>query len=172
MKNMAEAGFLKQLFYSLVIRKTMKQFSELAIKILAAYLVLNNLGNTLPLIIAGKSWGSGESIPFAVLVGWAVIPAAIGIILWVLAPRIVHRIIRSDEGDTSISEKGLVVAGTFLIGIYWALKSVGVIFGQNFSVGTVNYGYIAVFLISLALIFGGRFISMVYSKLRTAGTGV
>lgn len=150
----------------------MKQFSELAIKILAAYLALNNLGNFFPFVITPTSWGSGETIPIAAVVGWVVIPAVIGITLWVLAPKIASKIIISSEGDAVISERGLVAAGTFIIGVYWALKSVGIIVAQLFSVGTINYGYAAVFVISLILILGGRFVVTAYHRLRTAGTGV
>ncbi|WP_444901888.1 hypothetical protein ACJJIG_00980 [Microbulbifer sp. SSSA007] len=150
----------------------MKQFSELTIKILAAYLVLSNLGNALPFIIAPASWGISGPIPIAPVLGSIVVPAVIGIILWVLAPKIAPKIIRSTDGDASISEKGLVAAGTFLIGVYWALKSVGVIVGQLFTQGTINYGYVTVLLISLAMIFGGRFVTTMYHRLRTAGTGV
>ena len=150
----------------------MKQFSELAIKILAAYLVLNNLGNAFPLFLAPESWGNGEPLPIAPVIGWVVVPAIAGIVLWVLAPQIAHKIFSASEQDTAISENGLVVAGTFLIGIYWALKSVGVIVGQLFAMGTVNYGYVAVLVVSLALVLGGRFVATVYDRLRTAGTGV
>jgi len=150
----------------------MMQFSELAIKILAAYLALNNLGNFLPFIITLRSSDSGESMPIAVVVGWVVIPVIIGIVLWVLAPKIASKIILPSERDTAISEKGLVAAGTFLIGVYWALKSVGVVVGQLFSMGTINYGYAAVFIISLMLVLGGRFFVSVYHRLRTAGTGL
>ncbi|BBM00116.1 hypothetical protein [Microbulbifer sp. GL-2] len=150
----------------------MMQFSELAIKILAAYLVLNNLGNVLPFIITLKSSDSGQSIPIISVAGWVVIPFVIGIVLWILAPKIARKTIVSSDGDAAISEAGLVVAGTFLIGVYWALKSVGVVVGQLFSLGTINYGYVAVFIISLVLVLGGRFVVTMYHRLRTAGTGL
>lgn len=152
--------------------KTMKQFSELAIKILAVYLVLNYLGNALPLFLAPESWSNGEPLPVAPIIGWVVVPVIAGILLWILAPQIARKLFRSTEEDTAISEKGLVVAGTFLIGVYWALKSVGVIVGQLFAMGTVNYGYVAVLVIALVLILGGRFVAIFYHRLRTAGTSV
>ncbi len=58
-----------------------------------------------------------------------------------------------------------MVAGVFLIGVYWALKSVGIILSQFLNGGTVDYGYVSVLLISVFLILGGKFITNMYHKL-------
>ncbi|MFA0813851.1 hypothetical protein [Microbulbifer epialgicus] len=143
----------------------MIQFSVLAIKIFAAYLVLSNLGNSLPLFFQP---GARVEAPTWALIGWLIIPLVIGIALWFCASTIAQKIISVDAEETSLSEDGLVAAGTFLIGIYWALRSVGAIVGQLSSVGTVNYGYVIVFIISVLLIFGNKTIIRIYRKLRTA----
>ncbi|AOS97725.1 hypothetical protein AUP74_02317 [Microbulbifer aggregans] len=149
--------------------KTMKQFSELAIKIFAAYLALSNLGNVIPLFFSPAAWGTQSDVPIWPLIGWLGIPLMVGFVLWFSASTIAQKAIGNGEEGTSLSEGGLVAAGTFLIGTYWALRSVGVVVGQLSSVGTVNYGYIMVFAISLLLIFGNKAITRMYRKLRTVG---
>ena len=148
----------------------MKQFSELAIKIFSAYLVLSNVGNIIPLFFPPAGWGTQSDVPIWPLIGWLGIPLTIGIVLWFLASSIAQKIIGKEGEDSSLSEDGLVAAGTFLIGTYWALRSVGTVVGQLSSVGTVNYGYVTVFAISVLLICGNKSITRMYRKLRTAGT--
>ncbi|WKD49100.1 hypothetical protein [Microbulbifer spongiae] len=150
----------------------MKQFSELLIKILAAYLILRNLGNASPLFFLPEFWEREESLPIAPFVVFLLAPILIGIVLWVLAPKIAQKIINSDENDAAISERGVVVAGTFLIGVYWALRSIGIVISEISTTRSIDFGNVAVFVISLALILGGKFITSFYRWLRTAGTGI
>ncbi|MDP5211283.1 hypothetical protein [Microbulbifer sp. 2205BS26-8] len=150
----------------------MKQFSELAIKILAAYFILGNLGNASPLLFVPEFWESKELVPTVPFIAMLAAPIVIGIFLWILAPNIAQKIISSYEGETAISEHGLIIAGTFLIGVYWALRSIGIVIGEISTNGSIDYGNIAVFLISLVLILGGKFITSFYRWLRTAGSGV
>ncbi|GAB2528958.1 hypothetical protein GCM10008940_34630 [Microbulbifer agarilyticus] len=108
-------------------------------------------------------------MPIWPLIGWLGIPLMIGIVLWFSASKIAQKIIGNDEKDASLSEDGLVAAGTFLIGTYWGLKSIGTVVGQLSSVGTLNYGYVTVFAISMLMICGNKTITRMYRKLRTAG---
>ncbi|GAB2899528.1 hypothetical protein GCM10027180_31930 [Microbulbifer echini] len=126
----------------------------------------------MPLLLASGAWINREGAPVILVVGLAVIPIIMGILLWIYAPKIADKKISSSVKDDAISEGGLVVAGVFLIGVYWALKSVGIILSQFLNSGTVDYGYVSVLLISVFLILGGKFITNMYHKLRTAGTGV
>ncbi len=72
----------------------------------AAYLALNNLGNTLPLLLASGAWINREGAPVILVVGRAVIPIIMGILLWVYAPKIADKKISSSVKDDAISEGG------------------------------------------------------------------
>ncbi|MFS1524510.1 hypothetical protein ACL7TT_10415 [Microbulbifer sp. 2304DJ12-6] len=138
----------------------MKQFSELVIKILAAYFILGNLGNASPLLFVPEFWTSKEFVPTVPFVAMLVAPIVIGIFLWILAPNIAQKLSSPCEGEAAISEHGLVIAGTFLIGVYWALRSIGIVIGEISNNGSIDYGNIAVFLISLVLILGGNLLRL------------
>ena len=97
------------------------------------------------------------------------IPVLVGVILWFLAPKIALRVNQDTSEGHLPEERAIVSAGTFLIGVYWAMKSVTWILSQYFTTETVNYAGIVILGISVFLILGNNFIAHLYMRLRRYG---
>ena len=108
----------------------MKPLIELSIKLFAAYLVLSNSSYVINLALWSNDddLSINEAVIWLPIIGYLVIPLIIGVSLWFMSPRIADRLDYSDS--PSISEKGVISAGTFVVGLYWLLHSIGVVLGQ------------------------------------------
>lgn len=145
----------------------MKPFSILLIRLLAVYLAINPLLSVSPLLFSPSfeeelaQWLPG-------LVATIVIPIIVGIALWFSAVTLTNKIHDSDSTDSalSISEAGLVRAGSFLIGVYLFVQHLGTAISQWVWGGIVAYGSLAVVLLSIGLILGTSFLGKLYRRLK------
>jgi len=147
----------------------MKPLIELSIKLFAAYLVLSNSSYVINLALWRNDGDLliNEAVIWVPIIGYLIIPLIMGVILWFMSPRIADRLDYSDS--PSISEKGVISAGAFVVGLYWLLHSIGVVLGQYVSQQTINWGHVVVFVMSFFLIFSGQAIVVAYIKLRRFG---
>ena len=97
------------------------------------------------------------------------VPVIAGVILWFLAPKIALRVNKESNEGQLPEEKAIVSAGTFLIGIYWAVRSINSVLSQYSATETVNYVGIIILGISVFLILGSNFVAHVYTWLRRYG---
>jgi hypothetical protein len=103
------------------------------------------------------------------ILGLVLIPLAVGIALWFLAPRIARRVYEDSSEGNLPEERAIVSAGTFLLGVYWAMTSLSWILSQYSTEETLSYVGIIIFGISVFLIVGNNFIARVYMKSRRDG---
>lgn len=149
----------------------MRPFSILLIRILAIYLVLNPLLAVLPTIF---SPGSAELVDewLLFLVAGVLIPLGAGLLLWLFAGALAKKI-HGDavpESGLTLSETGLVRAGSFLIGVYLFIQHMGIVLSQYASVGLIAYGSLIVIGLSVCLIVGANAIGKLYKKIKYAGS--
>ncbi|MGO3353282.1 MULTISPECIES: hypothetical protein [unclassified Halomonas] len=147
----------------------MKPFSVLLIRLLAIYLAINPLlnvsrllfGPSLELDATLSQWLPG-------LVATTVMPFIAGVALWFSAGLLAHKIHESDStySALSISETGLVRAGSFLIGVYLFVQHLGTVISQWAWGGIVAYGSLAVVVLSIGLMLGTRFLGKLYRRLK------
>jgi len=147
----------------------MRELIEIVIKVFAAYLVFSTVGNYAPMALVLGAF-SGSTSPLIGLIAAGVsAPIGIGIILWLRAPNISKTAVSTDSPGPVIPESGVVAAGVFLIGVYWCVRSISVLLTEMGSQVSMNYGWLAVLVLSVALILGNDFIAKVFRKIRTAG---
>ena len=146
----------------------MKPFSELVLKVFSAYLMFSSLSNVIPLFFNRFIFNDGifsdEVLSF--LIGWAVIPTAVGLCLWVFSSHIAQKFSGDPQSEVSITEQGLISAGTFLIGLYWAIKSVGMVIVEYSTSSNFNYGWLLVLFLSVGLMGSLKYSFYIYRKLR------
>lgn len=99
------------------------------------------------------------------------VPAVTGLVLWFIAPVLASRIIGDEHSNDIANEQDLVSAGSFLIGIYWAVNSIKDI-ASRYSYGKINFGTLVVLGISVCLILGCRYVARFFKRLRTYGRNV
>lgn len=142
----------------------MKPFSILLIRLLAIYLAITPLLSVSPLLFS-----PGYDAELAQLLPWlaatAVIPIIAGIVLWFSAVTLANKFL-GDEPALTISEEGLVRAGSFLIGVYLFVQHLSTAIGQWAWGGIVAYGSLAAVVLSIGLIVGARFLAKLYRRLK------
>lgn len=151
----------------------MRPFSILLIRILAIYLVLNPLLAVLPILFSpGSAELVDEWVPF--MVAGVLMPMGAGLLLWFFASALAKKIHggTDPESGVTLSETGLVRAGSFLIGVYLFIQHIGIVFSQYMSVGFIAYGSLIVIALSVYLIVGVGSIGMLYKKIKYAGSGL
>ncbi|WP_018917462.1 hypothetical protein [Vreelandella zhanjiangensis] len=147
----------------------MKPFSILLIRLLAVYLAINPIVN-LSILLFNPSLQSDAQLSqwLPGLLATTVMPFIAGVALWFSAGLLAHKIHDSDSTDLalSISETGLVRAGSFLIGVYLFVHHLGTAISQWVWGGIVGYGSMAVVLLSIGLMLGTRFLGKLYRRLK------
>ncbi|PRY61620.1 hypothetical protein B0H98_11120 [Vreelandella songnenensis] len=145
----------------------MKPFSILLIRLLAVYLAINPLLSASPLLFS-PSFEAELTQWLPGLVATIVIPIIVGIALWFSAVTLANKIHENDSADSalSISEAGLVRAGSFLIGVYLFVQHLGTAISQWTWGGMVAYGSLAVVILSIGLMLGTRFLGKLYRWLK------
>lgn len=150
----------------------MRAFSILLIRILAIYLVLNPLLAVLPILFSpGSAELVDEWLPF--MVAGVLMPLGAGLLLSFFAGALAKKI-HSDtdpESTLTVSETGLVRAGSFLIGVYLFIQHMSIVLSQYMSVGLIAYGSLIVIVLSVCLIVGANGLGKLYTKIKYAGSG-
>ncbi|TVP42748.1 MAG: hypothetical protein EA345_18460 [Halomonas sp.] len=150
----------------------MRPFSILLIRVLAIYLVLNPLLAVLPIIFTpGSAELIDEWLPF--MMASVLIPLGAGLLLWLFAGALAKKIHGNTDPESglTLSEAGLVRAGSFLIGIYLFIQHLGIVISQYASVGLIAYGSLIVIALSVCLIAGANMMGKLYKKIKYAGGG-
>ncbi|CAN0580624.1 unnamed protein product, partial [Ectocarpus sp. 12 AP-2014] len=120
--------------------------------------------------------GSAELIdkwlPF--MVASVLIPLGAGLLLWFFAGPLAKKIHKNTDSESglTLSETGLVRAGSFLIGVYLFSQHMGILLSQYMSVGFIAYGSLIVIALSVCLIVGVGSIGSLYKKIKYAGSGL
>ncbi|WP_447555976.1 hypothetical protein [Vreelandella sp. EE22] len=144
----------------------MQTFSVLLIRVLAVYLVIN------PLLALGSglmsAYSAGEYEQWRLFLINGFLPVLlIGGLLWFKASAIAQKLHEQDNpSGLALSEAGLVRAGSFLIGVYLLVQHLGSLIGRLSFVGGIDYGSLAVVILSLLLILGVGFIERLYYRFR------
>ncbi|WP_172118296.1 hypothetical protein [Halomonas hibernica] len=142
----------------------MKPFSILLIRLLAIYLAITPLLSVSPLLFSpGYDAELAQWLPW--LAATAVIPIIAGIVLWFSAVTLANKFL-GDEPALTISEEGLVRAGSFLIGVYLFVQHLSTAISQWVWGGIVAYGSLAAVVLSIGLIVGARFLAKLYRRLK------
>ncbi|WP_341580987.1 hypothetical protein [Marinobacter metalliresistant] len=147
----------------------MRELIEIVIKVFAAYLVFSTVGNYVPMALVPNAFSGPNSPYIGFLAAGVSVPIGIGIILWLRAPKIAKAALSPEVPGPVVPESGVVAAGVFLIGVYWFVRSASVLLTQLGSQASLNYGWFAVLILSVALILGNDFIAKVFRKIRAAG---
>lgn len=142
----------------------MKPFSILLIRLLAIYLAITPLLRASPLLFSpGYDAELAQWLPW--LAATAVLSFIAGIVLWFSAVTLANKFL-GDEPALTISEEGLVRAGSFLIGVYLFVQHLSTAIGQWAWGGIVAYGSLAAVVLSIGLIVGARFLAKLYRRLK------
>ncbi len=149
----------------------MKPLFIVAIRILAVYLVASSMNNAFPIFFMTESTNSLSDLRFMVVFGYFVFPMLVGIGLWHFAPSVASKACEVESLNGSPTEQDLVRASSFLIGIFWAVRSTGFLLGELSARGSVNYGQLAVFGLSVFLIVGCGFVTKIFERVRAYGAG-
>lgn len=145
----------------------MKPFSILLIRLLAVYLAINPLLSVSPLLFSpGFDAELTQWLPG--LVATIVMPIIAGIVLWFSAGALTNKIHSSESAEPAltISDGGLVRAGSFLIGVYLFVQHLGTAISQWTWGGIVAYGSLAVIVLSIGLMLGTCFLGKLYRRLK------
>lgn len=145
----------------------MKPFSVLLIRLLAVYLAINPLLSVSPLLFS-PSFDAERIQWLPGLVATTVIPIIAGVALWCFAGTLANKIHGSGRAEPalSVSEAGLVRAGSFLIGVYLFVQHLGTAISQWAWGGLVAYGSLTVIILSIGLMLGTRFLGKLYKRLK------
>lgn len=156
-----------------VIRENMKPFTIILIRVLAVYLLVSSFQLGFPLYLEIENWEVtiNSSNHMLAYIGYLGIPAIAGLVLWFVAPGLASHVVTEDNSFESPNEQGLVSAGSFLIGIYWAVSSIRDIASQ-YSYSKISVGTLIVLGISVCLMLGCRYVAGIFKKLRTYGINV
>ncbi|WP_447528385.1 hypothetical protein [Vreelandella sp. TE19] len=144
----------------------MQAFSVVLIRVLAIYLIVTPVMVLWPAAMSAS--GVGEFDQWRLIVITGVLPALfIGALLWFKAPAIGQRLHRYESAPSAaLDEAGLVRAGSFLIGVYLLVQHLGGLLSTLGFAGRIDYGALAVILLSLVLILGVNFIEKLYHRFR------
>jgi len=151
----------------------MKPFTVILVRVLAIYLLARSFQLGLPFYLETDSLEViiNSSSHMLAYFGYMGVPAVTGLVLWFIAPVLASRIIDDEHSNEVPNEQGLVSAGSFLIGIYWAVYSINDI-ASRYSYGKIEFGTFVVLGISVCLILGCRHVARFFKRLRTYGTNV
>lgn len=97
-----------------------------------------------------------------------------GAVLWFAARPLANKIHGGSAAapNVTLSEAGLVRAGSFLIGVYLLVQHAGTAISQWAWGGIVAYGSLFVILLSVGLIVGANAMGKLYKKIKYAGGGL
>lgn len=144
----------------------MKPLTIILIRVLAVYFIAQSFWWGMPVIFSSGGWESIAAEDVITVAKYMGAPVVVGVILWFSAPAIASRATLEEKAPQIPNEQDLVGAGTFLIGIYWAVHAITnfvTIYTLN---GSIHYGSVASLIIATLLILGSHFISVIFTKLR------
>ena len=146
----------------------MKPFTVILVRVLAIYLLAKSFQLGLPFYLETDSLEViiSSSSHMLAYFGYMGVPAVTGLVLWFIAPVLASRIIADEHSTEVLNEQGLVSAGSFLIGIYWAVYSINDI-ASRYSYDKITFGTFVVLGISVCLILACRHVARFFKKLRT-----
>ncbi len=152
---------------------SVQPLTTLVIRILAFYLVANAAINFLPMILASNIFDESEvNTSEGILITLFISTILVGVILWFIAPFITSKLAPANTSQESLSEQGIVNAGTFLIGIYWLYSSGLMLLVQLIHDGSISYGHAIILLLSVFLILQGKQITRFYNRVRAFGSDI
>ncbi|MGI9316562.1 MAG: hypothetical protein ACR2QW_04440 [bacterium] len=139
------------------------------IRLLSIYLVANSLSNTSFVFLVPTLWEDLDSTSVYIIFSQFFFTLVFGVLLWVSAQKIATWVSKDSSKVWLPEEKAIVSAGTFLIGIFWAFRSLSAVISQAIESHSVNYQWLIILVLSAWLLLGCKGVTKVYSQLRTAG---
>lgn len=144
----------------------MKSYAVITIRILAFYILANSANTAYShLYLQQMNFYDGTSV-YWLIVGTLIVALSISVALWFSAPKMAARIV-AGHNDESISEAGVVSAGSFLIGLYWFIKSIAINISNAQNGHEVHIGAVFLLAVSLLVMLGNKYVSVAYTKLRS-----
>ena len=96
-------------------------------------------------------------------------PLVVAVILWLWAKQLARWMVPDADSSWVPEERALVSVGTFLIGVFWAMRALQALI-TLYPYGLVKiYPWLVLLGLSIGLMLGSNFISRCYGWLRTAG---
>ncbi|WP_252109712.1 MULTISPECIES: hypothetical protein [unclassified Halomonas] len=145
----------------------MHAFSIIAIRLLAVYLVVRPLMailSSLPAAFASADEIESWRILFTASL---LLPFLLGALLWFKAPALAQRLHPHDPSDErALDERGLVRAGSFLIGVYLVVQHLSGVISRWQWGGGLDAGSLIALLLGLALVFGATAMAKLFERFR------
>jgi hypothetical protein len=139
------------------------------IRLLCVYLIAEGLTNIGPLVINPEFWKESETFTVLMVLSVFFTPLVIGSFMWASAQKIALWLNKDSSEIWLPEEKAIVSAGTFIVGIFWATRSLSAFFTLAVSGLRFSYPWLIMLLLPICLMLGSHRIAQFYSWLRVAG---
>ena len=149
-----------------------KPVAVVLLRVLSIYLVAQGLEHSTRLLSMPNFWAEADMQNKLLVLTTFLTPLVIGVLLWLFSKKIALWVSQEAQECWLPEEKSLVAAGTFIIGVYWAMTSFSAFLAIYNSGGLkrASYAWLIVLGISILLILGSNFVSRAYFWLRTFGS--
>lgn len=143
----------------------MISYAQISIRILAIYVLANSVNSAYShLYLRSINFYDGDAVYFLVA-GSLVIAIVLSALMWFLAPKLAGKLVAGHDAQP-ISESGIVSAGSFVIGLYWFMKSLLMAITSYAGEQHLNIGALVLLFISVLIILGNKIVSDLYNRLR------
>ncbi|PHQ23643.1 hypothetical protein CLH62_20400 [Marinobacter guineae] len=149
----------------------MRELIEFVVKVFSVYLIFRTLGTYIPHALTPEVFNASNSLHFGYFAASLSVPIVVGIVLWVKAPHISETAFPIKRSGTPAGECAMMATGLMLLGVDVAVRSVSVVLNQLGSGTPINYGWVCILFLSVAVVLGHKVIVEGLRKVCTESNG-
>jgi len=152
-----------------VMRINTASIAIVLVRAVSIYFVAQGLSASTMLLANPGFWEEADTENKVLVISAFVAPFLVAVVLWFSARKLANWMVPESNSTQLPNEMALVSAGTFLIGLYWAMRTIQALITLYPYGPRKLYTWIILLVVSIGLMLGTNFIAKCYSWLRTAG---
>jgi predicted neutral ceramidase superfamily lipid hydrolase len=151
------------------MRANTTSIAVVLIRAVSIYLVANGLSTSSRLLAIPGFWEEADTENKIMVISAVVTPFLVALVLWFSAKKLAIWMLPDANSTQVPGARVLVSAGTFLIGLFWAMTALQALIALYPYGYSKLYPWLILLAVSIGLMLGSNFISRCYGWLRTAG---